>query len=305
LSINFTSPSTLRYFCSANGNHAVIDENKQSIRLGTSQSPTVLFIREIDQPSNHYRLYQNVDPTNVPTVSLSDVELPLTSEIVPVNPDTKLQFVVVYGFPKKDDFKEFNDVGHFLYDLEELKVEYPGVAFPAYGSESRYDDDKVSMRTFNPEKPYDFSRFGASINFSESTEQGGVLLATEGKYDIWLLEWGSSYQNSQFIWTVIGAEGVNQLVKLPELPVVVGAAVPWVITNPARFLNAAQLADYAVADSYSSFLDYVANRGYNAPYDFGLAWKEQTFFASGSTYGGRKHTMEPVPARELLSRKRN
>ncbi len=304
ITLNFTVPAEDTYYISCNGGYQFLNKDEDLVKLNLSKSPSKLFIREVGRPVNYYKIMDDLSP-GPHDVSLSDVTHSLSKvKATVLFSSVQTARVTLYGFPIANQFDEYYELGQFFYHDGDFDVAYPGTDFPVYGSNSHYRNSLLIMDAFHPDKLFDFTPLQAEVNFRE-TEKFTVAVATYGDFETYAIGWGynDNQQGSELSWTMIGANGRNQTVKLPELPSTIGSAVPKVSLGSAYFFNSLQVANYGISDDYASYLEFISAHGYSAPFRFGNAWKEQLFFGSGTT-GGRNDQLEPLPLHELLTRRR-
>ncbi len=304
LSVQFKdSLGTHPYYVSTSGDSRVFQEGGNSIKLKLTQSPSRLFIRQIGQDINHYNLIEGLTPNENYSGLFTDLNKPLESMLAIVPVGTQTMGIRLYGFPKTAQFDEFYPLGVFSLNVDKVKIEFPGNAFPVYGSESVYRGNNIRLHSFHPTKLYDITPLSAQVIFKDASNVSATV-ATFGKFDIYVVGWAYASQTIGFSWVLTGGSGQSDFLKLPELPSKIrNAGVSPFDRGRLGFLNVIQIADYEIANDYRSYLLYIAEHGYNAPYLFGKAWKEQTFSSNGITGGGRMN-MEEIPSiKQRLSRR--
>src|SRR5258706_2494137 len=304
MTINFTGSGVDEYYISTNGGHQFYNKGDSLTTLSLTKSPSKLFVREATKGVNHYKIINDLS-TGPHSVSLSDVILALDKVNVTVpDPNVQSASMVVYGFPSLNQYSEYYRLGQFFYnDVDDFTMEYPSSEFPVFGSNSHYRDNTLIIDTFNPTALFDFAPIRAEVTFKQ-IEKFAAQVTTYGDFVMNAVGWAYSdlSSGSQLSWTLIGPNGRNQTVKLPELPTLISSAVPQVTLSNAEFLDDVEVVNYGIASDYDSYLKYVSEQGYNAPFQFGNKWKEQLFYESRST-GGRINSAEPKTLRELFGRK--
>ncbi len=304
LSISFKDSVGIHpYYVSTSGDSRVFYEGGNSILLNLTQSPTRLFIREIDKEINHYDLIEGLIFSEAYKGLFSQLNKPLKTFDTPTLGGAQTVGVRLYGFPSATSFQEFYQLGVFSLNQGSVKIEYPGTYFPVYGSESLFRGNNIRINAFNPTKMYDVAPLKAQVIF-ENKGKISATVATFGDFDIYVVGWGYNDKRAAFSWVVTGGSGKSEYVKLPDLPPsILGAASVNFNTNNLEFFNVVQLADYEIASDYRSFIQYISRNGYNSPYVFGKGWKEQVFSANGITGGGRNNMTDIPTIKEKLSRR--
>ena len=304
LSINFKdSVGVHPYYVSTSGDARKFYEGGNSIKLNLTQSPSRLFIRELGKDFNHYNLIEGLTFNNPYTGLFAELNNPLQSFITPDIPGAETVGVRLYGFPNASSFSEFYQLGVFVLNQGKVKIEYPGLAFPAYGSETFYRGNNIRINSFHPTKMYDATPLTAQVIFKDVGNTTATL-ATFGNFDVYLIGWGHVDKESELSWVLTGGQGKSEYLKLPELPPTIRSAASVNFnTKNLQFFNVVQLADYEISSGYQSYIQYISANGYNAPYTFGKGWKEQTFGKDGITGGGRKNADEVPTIKERLSRR--
>ncbi|HQQ84134.1 MAG TPA: hypothetical protein PK059_13090, partial [Cyclobacteriaceae bacterium] len=122
--------------------------------------------------------------------------------------------------------------------------------------------------------------------------------------DAYVIGWGYADKYSSINWTWTGGAGQSEFIKLMTIPDIIRTAGTVTFnTETLTFYNVVQLADFEIANDYASFIHYLTENGYNAPYKFGKAWKEQTFYKTGSTGGRVSAQADPPTVGDQWARK--
>lgn len=290
------------YYVSTSGDSRLFYDGGNSIQLNLTKSPSRLFVRELGKDINHYNIVEGLASDHSYSEFFSEMNKPLETILTPVLPGAQTTGIRLYGFPKAGNFDEYYQLGVFSINQNQVRIEFPGTYFPVYGSENIYRDDFIRINSFHPSKKFDVAPLSAQVIFKDLGNSRATL-ATFGNFDLYLIGWGYASQSIAFSWTLTGASGQSELLALPSLPTDMRTAgVEAFDVNKLLFFNVVQVADYEISSDYSSYLKYVSQYGYNAPYQFGKAWKEQTFSVSGFTSGGRQLGSEIPTIKERFGR---
>ena len=295
------STGTHPYFISTSGDSKVFLDGGNSVSLDVTTAPTRLFIREIYQTVNHYELIPGLSANDQYVGKFSDLKTPLQSVQVTSLNGAQGAHIITYGFTTPNKFDEYYSLGVANLTGGSLVIEYPGSTFAAYGSASTLRTADYRIDAFHPSKFYDIIPLRADVQFQDRGNNY-VSLATSGNFDTYFIGWGYADKVSTFDWTWAGQGGQSEYIRLITLPDMIRTAGE-VSFNPEQlqFYGVVQLADYEVAQGYDSFLSYISANGRSAPYQFGKAWKEQTFYKAGST-GGRSIAKDPPTIRDRFRR---
>ena len=304
LSVHFIdSVGVHPYYVSTSGDSRIFYEGGNSIQLKLTQSPARLFIREIGKDQNHFNLVEGLTINKSYSELFAELNKPLESVFTPTLTAAKRMGIRLFGFPKPGSFDEFYQLGTFSLNQNQAKIEFPGSSFPVYGSENIYSDNFIRINAFHPTKKFDIAPLSAQVIFKD-IGNSRLTLATFGNFDIYLVGWGYAGQTIDFSWVMTGSSGQSELLTLPALPPKLrNSGVAAFDVNKLQFFNVVQVADYEIATDYKSYIQYLSSHGYNAPYVFGKAWKEQTFSYNGYTGGGRANVSELPTIKERFGRK--
>ena len=290
------------YYISASGDSRTLIDGGNSVELNITQFPTRLFIREIFTDNNHYKLIDGLSNNDRYSGHFSELSIPLNSIESEPLPGAQMAAVRLYGFPDAHQLNDYYALGAFILSGNKVKIEYPGNTFAAYGSESHYRGNNIRITAFHPTKMFDLTPIHAEVLFRD-TGNASVYLASSGMFDAYVVEWGFADKISSFSWILLGSAGQSDLLKLSNLPDAIHSAG---ITNfnvrDLEFNNVVQVADYEIANDYKSYTQYISRNGYNSPYLFGKAWKEQTFSQNGATGGRQKIESDPPTIKDRLQR---
>ncbi len=285
INIDFTDISSQYYFISSSGDDGFLYETS-SMELGISKKPTKLYVREFNNPINHFKILNNIDPSGRQTISLSNTNTPLSIESITVTGgNNKRGTVKLFGFPG-NDLNEYYNLGVFFSKSGVIKIEYPDTTFPYYGSTSFFKDDNITINSYQTAKKSDIIPLKAEVIFKSSGSLSAEV-ATFGDIDIYNSTW--AYVNEKAgissYWAMIGPPNKSQTIKLPELPLEVRVAAKNVSIADLQFSNTLEVSNFAIADNYQAYIKYISKNSLSSPYAFGKSWKEQVFTKSGSTNG--------------------
>ncbi len=286
IGLDFTDISSAYYFISSSGDAEFL-YSKSSMDLRVSKTPTKLFIREYNNPINHFKIVNNLDPTNRQTISLSGIIEPLAIENVTLSGAmNKRGSVKLFGFTTQNNFQEYYNLGTFFSKNGVIKIEYPANGFPIYGSTSFYKDDVLTINSFQFNKKSDLLPMNAEVNF-KGLPGLSASVSTFGDIDIYTAAWAyfNEKSNSAAYWAMVGPTGRSQTIRLPDVPREVILAASNVNFNELQFSNTLEVSNFEIATDYSSYTNYISKKSLAGPYAFGNSWKEQVFTKSGSTHG--------------------
>ncbi|MBS1979508.1 MAG: hypothetical protein JST46_19225, partial [Bacteroidetes bacterium] len=302
LQVSFdASTGTHPYFVSSSGDSKVFLDDGKSVSLNVATAPTRLFIREIYQAVNHYELITGLSANDQYAGKFSDLKTPLQAIQVTNLNGAQGAHIITYGFTTPNKFDEYYSLGVANLTGGNLVIEYPGSTFASYGSASTIRAANYRVDAFHPSKFYDITPLHAEVQFLDRGNNY-VSVATSGDFDAYFIGWGYADKFSSFDWTWAGGGGQSEYIRLVALPDMIRTNGQ-VTFNPdqLQFYGVVQLAEYEVAKGYDSFLSYISAKGHSSPYQFGKAWKEQTFYKPGST-GGRSAAKDPPTIRDRFRR---
>jgi hypothetical protein len=285
INVDFTDVSSKYYFISSSGDNGFLYETN-SIELGISKNPTKLYVREYNNPVNHFKIIESVNSLGRQTVSLANTNTPLSIENVNVTGgNNKRGNVTLYGFPGNDR-NEYYNLGVFFSKSNVIKIEYPNTSFPVYGSISFFKDDEITINSYQTAKKSDITQLKAEVVFKSS----GSLTASVGTFgsiDIYNASWAyiNEKTGTSAYWAMVGPPNKSQTIKLPELPPAVRDAAKNVSISDLQFSNTLEVSKFGIATDYQSYIKYISTNSLSSPYAFGNSWKEQVFTKSGSTNG--------------------
>lgn len=286
IAVDFTDISSAYYYVSSSGDAEFL-YGKSSLNLNINKSPTKLFIREFNNPINHYKIADNLNAEGRQVISLFDITTPLSVEKIKLKDGTNKRGTIrLYGFPAEGNTKEYYTLGNFFSKNGEIAIEYPGNAFPVYGSASFYKDDNITINSFQMGKKSELLPLTVEVDFKSSASLTATI-ATFGEIDAFAATWAyfNEKSNASAYWTMIGPPGRSQVIKLPELPMQVRMAAQDVSIDELQFSNTLEVTDYGIAKDYPTYLRYISKNSLSGPYAFGESWKEQLFIKSGNTHG--------------------
>jgi hypothetical protein len=282
------------FFASSSGDSQLFIEGGTFVQLQLTNSPSRLFIREVGQDINHYKLLTGLTASQQYVGLFTDMNKSFSIQTYKAPTGTNRVGVRLYGFLAPNKFDEFYILGAFTQYLGQVLIEYPGTDFPIYGSENLCNANGYRINSFHPTQMIDVSPLKAEVQFKDLSNNKASL-ATFGDFDVYVMGWGYATKFTSFSWSVLGGPGRSEVVKLPDFPQLL-RQVGYETFDPSKlgFAGVVQVADYEIANDYAGYLRYISQNGFNSPYAMGKRWKEQTFSASGYT-NGRTIDLDNIP----------